>query len=514
MKIKLSFVAGFLLFNPSPPSSAQSPTSFGAQSYLRAREVLDAGVKAMGGLEALRATKTVRRQMSGDWIGSGQHPRPYPTSAPTLTVPPSNGRTRIISFIDYIGNRWVDEAVESDLVGDSITRITAVAEDKGFETIAYRQEKPFFRAISRDEAGSLRVRRFRRHPEGVLQMAHGRPETLEWVGTTEEFGRRQQVISFADSTGTRILLYFDEQTHLLTKSETLREHAIAGDSSSELIYLDYRRVGPLQLPFHYIDRTAGVPVEELRATTIDLLDVPLKDEAFRPPKSFAAVEEEPAEPTVEKIGDNLYLIRGAYNIVFAAFRDHVVVVEAPLNSRYAETCLRLIRSTVPDKPIRYLVSTHFHYDHVAGVRPYIAEGIAILTTPDAKEVIKQVASSRRTMYPDALSRNAQPPKIETVFGHKVLDDGTNRVELYDFGPTSHTAQLLVAYFPKDKVLFEADVWDPISRELDIVGPDAVSMAKKIQELGLQVDRIIPVHGIPTTISALNRGLAIRTKYVR
>ncbi|MGH9532822.1 MAG: MBL fold metallo-hydrolase [Terriglobales bacterium] len=499
----------------TPLAGAQVQSTAGLNSYHRAKQVLDAGVKAIGGLEALRAVKTVRRQMSGEWIGSGQHPRPYAVTAPTLIAPPANGLDELTSLIDYNGNRWLEEKVESDIKReDSITRRNSGTDRSGFETITFRQEKSYYRAYSDDDARPLHVRRFRRYPEGVLRVALSRPETLEWVGTGMELGRQQQVISFSDSLGTRVLLYFDAKTHLLTKSELLREHALAGDTFADMIYQDYRPVGQLQLPFRYIDRVAGVPTEEMRATSIEL-DVTLPEERFRPPQTQDVVlmAADPAEPAVERLGENLYMIRGPYNIVFAAFRDHIVAFEAPLNSRYSETCLKLIRATVPGKPIRYLVSTHFHYDHVAGVRPYIAEGIPILTTPDAKAIVDQVASSRRTMYPDALSRKPQAPNIETLSGPRVLDDGSNRVELYDFGPTDHITQMLVVYFPKEKLLFQADVWDPISLELVIAGPDTVNLAKRIQELGLQVERIIPVHGLPATMEALKRGLAVRAKYV-
>lgn len=250
---------------------------------------------------------------------------------------------------------------------------------------------------------------------------------------------------------------------------------------------------------------------EMHASSIELNAV-LPDERLRPPREFARMVEDPSEPVVEKLGDGLYLLRGSYNRLFAVFHDHIVVFEAPLNSRYSETALQLIRAAVSGKPIRYVVATHFHYDHVAGLRPFVAEGVTILTTPDAKSVIERVASARHTMHPDALSRNPQAPRIEVVAGERVLDDGTNRVELYDFGPHEHVAQLLVAYFPKQKLLFVADAWDIISTDLVIAGADTVSVAKKIQELGLQVEQIIPVHGAPGTIQMLNEAVAVRAKY--
>lgn len=90
---------------------------------------------------------------------------------------------------------------------------------------------------------------------------------------------------------------------------------------------------------------------------------------------------------------------------------------------------------------------------------------------------------------------------------------TTRTTVVADSRSDHIAEMLVAYFPRQKLLFEADLWDPISPELDIAGPDAVNLARRIRELGLQVERIIPVHGIPTTMTALDRALAVRAKYV-
>jgi glyoxylase-like metal-dependent hydrolase (beta-lactamase superfamily II) len=485
--------------------------SEGLSSYLRAREVLDAGLAAIGGADALRAAGAVRRRMSADWFGSGQGLRPEPFLGPTLARPKTNGRESLLSFVDYRGRRLLDELVESDLTGDSVLRVTALTEDGGFETLTYRDERPIHRSFAAQDLPALVAGRLRRHPEGLLLMALDRPETLQWVGIGEESGRRQEVISFTDPVGTRVLLYFDVDTRLLGRLETLRIHPIAGDSSSEVIYDDYRPVASLRLPFHYIDRVAGVPTEEWRVSAVELNAAP-PEERFRPPPDLDRMVEDPSEPALQRLGDGLYLIRGPYNSVFAVFRDDVVVFEAPLSSRYAEAGLALIRRTAPGKPIRCVVSTHFHFDHVGGVRAYVADDVPILTTPDARAVIERVVSARHTMQPDALSRSPRAPRIETVVDRRFLDDGTNRVEIYDLGPTEHVAQMLVAYFPRERLLFEADVWDISSTELAIAGADTVALARRIRELGLSVERIVPVHGAPGTIQMLNEALAVRGKY--
>ena len=495
-------------------SLAHTPTvsTEGLRSYLQARRVLDAGVEAMGGLEAVRSVKTVRRQLAGGWTNPFQGQHPYAVAGPSLTPPPTLFSDEFLSFIDYGGNRWFESLNESNSSGDRILQIDVVTGDAGFESFAYFDEKPIYHPFDASDLPSLRAEKFRRYPEGLLRMALDRPETLQWVGAAEEFGRKQQVISFADSMGTRLLLYFDQESSLLTKSEYLREQAVVGDTYAEVLYSDYRQVGNLKLPFHYMDRVAGLAIEDVQASSIEV-NAALPEERFQPPQSFAAAVKDPPGPQVEKLGDNLYLIRGAYNVVFANFKDHVAVFEAPLNSGYAEACLRLIRKALPGRPIRYLISTHFHSDHLGGVRPYIAEGVSILTTPDAKGVIEQIAASRRTLHPDALSKTPRSPVIETIADNRVLDDGSYRAELYDFGPTDHVAQILVAYFPKEKLLFEPDLLDITSQDLVLTGPEGVTLAEKIRQLGLQVERIIPVHGAPGTTESLNQALAVRARHV-
>jgi glyoxylase-like metal-dependent hydrolase (beta-lactamase superfamily II) len=488
-----------------------APASEGLTSYWKAREVLDEGLAAIGGVDALRAAGAVRREMSGDWFGSGQGARPERFVGPTLTPPALNGRERLMSFVDVQGGRFLDELQESDLTGDSVLRVTALTGDGGFETVTYRDERPFYRPFPAQDLAALRVRKSRRHPEGLLLLALDRPDTLQWVGTGRDSGRIQDVISFADPVGTRVLLYFDADTKLLAGSETLRVHSIAGDSSSEVVYDDYRPVATLRLPFHYVDRVAGVPTEEWHASAIEL-NATVSEERLRPPRDFARTVEDPSEPTLQRLGEGLYLIRGPYNSVFVVFRDAVVVFEAPLSSRYSQTCLDLVRRTAPGKPIRYLVSTHFHFDHVGGIRPYVADGVPILTTPDAQAVIERVAAARHTLQPDTLSRSPKEPRIETVVDRRILDDGTNRAEIYALGPTGHAAQMLVVYFPRERLLFEADVWDVTSTELAIAGADTVALVRRIRELGLAVERIVPVHGAPGTIKMLNEALAVRRKY--
>lgn len=493
-------------------ANAESQATAGLQSYFKARAVLDNGVRAIGGAEALQNTKTVLRRLSGDWVDTGQGAKPF-TPVSATAMPPSHEKDEIESFLDYDRERWCESLLEANFSGDHAVQNDVVTKERGFETLAYIDEKPLYQEFARDDLPGLLARKFRRYAEGALLAALARSETLQWVGLGREGDRGQQVISFTDTMGVRVMLYFDNKTNLLTKWETLRDHPVAGDSNTELVFDDYRPVGPLRLPFQYIDRTAGIPTEVLHASAIER-NVEFSEDRFKAPTDFYSVEKDPPEPRVEKLADDLYLIRGSHNSIFAVFNDYIIVLEAAVSSAYSDKCLKVIRETVPNKPIRYLVSTHFHFDHVAGVRPFIAQGVPILTTPDAKQIIKEVAASRHTMRPDVLSLHPRAPMIETIAERKIIADEAHRLELYEVGPTEHVAQVLLAYFPKEKLLFEPDLLDITSKEVVIGVGDTLMMERKIRALGLDVQRIIPAHGISGTAETLRAALALRTKYIQ
>ena len=94
---------------------------------------------------------------------------------------------------------------------------------------------------------------------------------------------------------------------------------------------------------------------------------------------------------------------------------------------------------------------------------------------------------------------------------RVFDDGIHRVELHQVGPTPHVAEMLVAYLPKERILFEADALDldvPESQTgTPVVGEDTRLLARRIEELRLNVERIVPVHGRLGTIEDLRRSVA-------
>ena len=90
--------------------------------------------------------------------------------------------------------------------------------------------------------------------------------------------------------------------------------------------------------------------------------------------------------------------------------------------------------------------------------------------------------------------------IETVENKKrVFEDAKHRVELYDIGPNPHAKEMLVAYLPKERILFQADMLNAAPNgSIPIAQDTTLSFSNKLQQLGLQVEKIYGVHGRPAT----------------
>jgi len=484
------------------------PDSASQKSYARAREVLEAGIKAMGGLDALRAVGAISRDMAGVRTDEGQGMRPIPHrpdyyhngEAPVVNHP------RIKHVHDLRGQRLSDSLDDVIFGGQPLqirnilTKDMAINLNYNLGTVETRQLP---------NATTARLNRSMRYPEILLPMVWDRPETLRYLGESQYEGQKQWAITFAHQNGAQISLCFNAQTGLLTKSEILSDNPVLGDTAEELVYDDWRPVGKLTLPFRYISKVGGVILQDLRATSITV-DAKLDESLFVAPEGLAKVEPAPPAQKAPKLGEDVYLAPGEYNSVFVVFNDYVLALEAGSNNQSSANLVAQIKETAPGKPIRYLVSTHFHFDHISGVRSFIAEGTTIVTTPDAKSVIERAAAATHTMRPDALSRSPRAPVIETLKGKRVFDDGAHRVELYEFS-NPHCAEMIIAWLPKEKILFEADmldIWYP--GHIGKGGEDTAALLGKIQELGLAVERIVPVHGQLGTLDDLRRAVERNT----
>ena len=79
---------------------------------------------------------------------------------------------------------------------------------------------------------------------------------------------------------------------------------------------------------------------------------------------------------------------GTHHSVAIDQADHIVVVEGPQNEARSEAVIAKVKETIPNKPIRYVINTHVHFDHSGGLRTYVDEGATIVTHAMNRPVLR------------------------------------------------------------------------------------------------------------------------------
>jgi glyoxylase-like metal-dependent hydrolase (beta-lactamase superfamily II) len=198
--------------------------------------------------------------------------------------------------------------------------------------------------------------------------------------------------------------------------------------------------------------------------------------------------------TNEKLGDGFYRLttgNGSYDSLIVEFPDHIMMLEAGQSEPRALAYIAEAKKLIPNKPIRYVVNTHAHSDHTGGLPALVAEGATIVTQRNNQAFFEQALNTPRTLLNDTLAKNPRKARVEAVAEKKVYSGGGRTVELYHVAPVPHSNGLLVAYFPKEKVLFQGDFSLPAAGQ---PGNDHVkALVPVLEKLNLDFDRYINVH---------------------
>ena len=104
---------------------------------------------------------------------------------------------------------------------------------------------------------------------------------------------------------------------------------------------------------------------------------------------------------------------------------------------------------------------HAHFDHAGGLPPFVAEGITVITHENNVEFLDLALNAPRTLLDDALARKPRKPVFEVVKDRTVLQDETRSIEFHYIRGYRHSDSTLVAYLPKEKILFQGDFSLPL-----------------------------------------------------
>jgi glyoxylase-like metal-dependent hydrolase (beta-lactamase superfamily II) len=296
----------------------------------------------------------------------------------------------------------------------------------------------------------------------------------------------------------RLVGYINDGS-IVERVETWVEHPVFGDMHVEFTYSDYRDFSGLKVPGRIAQKQVGMETfvaapSAAQANPPNLEQLMTGPSGAGPGAAGRAAATGPQRlPAVgsEKLADGVYRITGGYVALAVELKDYVVVLEGGQSEARGLAILGETRRLIPNKRIRYVVNTHPHFDHANGLGPFAAEGITILTDDNNKYFLQQALGQPRTLVGDTLARSGKKPKVEGVIEKMVIKDDTRTIELHHLVNLEHSDGMLVAYLPKERILFTADFNVPAAGQP--VSPSIATLVENIERLQLDFDRHIPVH---------------------
>jgi glyoxylase-like metal-dependent hydrolase (beta-lactamase superfamily II) len=488
-----------LALSAAPAATAQtaSRASAGtAASYRKAYQTVEAGLKALGGAEALRAAEDVWVKAAGSTWARNQSLKvgqPWDRMMRDETL-----------FADVRRGRYTFEN-RDPLPGGFVFGGKVVV--SGGQAFFVSDRDRTLQPVNPANLPAVTLNYVRRLPHLLLGLAlEQRAPTLRHAGAETFDGRPHEVVTFAAANGALMNLFFDSKTHLLSKYEQMVQDGVDGDVVQETIFPAYRAVDNVMVPAARQTRRGGDLIEDVKYTEVRFNTKPA-DAAFARPEGFEELPAPAPAPVREtKLAEGVYLFESGANSLVVEFDTYVLVVEPYAGGRGPKPTINKAREMFPAKPVRYVVVTHHHDDHSGGLRSYVAEGVTVVTTPANQKYFERMAASSFTLFPDDQTRAPRKPLFEFVDGGKrTFTDGKQTLEVIDIGPGPHAAEMLVAYLPKEKIIFQGDLVNlPNSGKYlpSTVNDTTLHFFDWLGKSGLDVQRIAAVHGPATTLEDL------------
>ena len=374
-------------------------------------------------------------------------------------------------------------------------------------------------------------------PHGFLKAALAAKDataiTLPIVGASDAglsaYGRKVTIVSF--TIGKYRINGTINDRNLVELTDTWFPNPVYGDMDFEMRYTKYKNFDGVQFPtmlhvhqgdprlnpahnyyeYNVTEVRANVPV-----TTIPVPDVVRT--ATMPPVKVES----------QRLADGLWLLGGGtHNSVLVEFKDFATIVEAPQNEARSLAVIEEAGRLVPNKLIRYVVNTHHHFDHAGGLRTYLSQGTTVITHESNKQYYleimfypapRELQPDRMALYSPMYMISRRPAPIETVAsfaggpgggaGKYVITDGERILEMFhvqdmgyeledpSYAQGNHSADMLMAYLPKEKILINADLYSPPAQGSRTPTPTAGmrTLYQNMRKQKLDVAQHVPIHG--------------------
>ena len=344
--------------------------------------------------------------------------------------------------------------------------------------------------------------------------------------TTTVDGTATRVITVREAGRPATEIHLDLVSALPTRVRTVEEHSPRGDATVEVRFGAYGPAGPLTLPWQLTITVDGVPVHEETRSAIEISPVAnaaqfeIDDEIAEATEAQAAfsqystqwiltyvysgvrfyfdLQTAPTRPAPVDIAPGVKIVIGAsHNTLVVELPNSVLTVEAPLYDEYTRGALVQVNEAFPGKPLSSVVATHFHYDHIGGIREFAVDhGLTVYAGEPTVSFFKSIFASPHTVDPDRYVAHPSPVTVVGVTDRLSLataDGGELRLCRIT---SDHADDMMIVYLSGAKAVFESDLWNPTPAEPQRGaqrGRLATQLYDAIVELGLDVDWVVGGH---------------------
>ena len=459
----------------------------GASSAQDAKAVLQAAQKAMGDVTSIQYSG------SGHIFSFGQAWAP---NGPW----PSTNLTSYAKTIDYNSKSAQEDYVHSEpnpMVKGGGRPFAGDDKQVNFVSGQYAWDMPGNQPIPQLGAAAERQLQIWLTPHGFLKAA------MENNATAKK-GAMGTEISF--ETGKFKVIGTIDARDIVVKTATWVSNPVLGDMPVVTTFTGYKDFNGVKFPTMILQKQGGQTVLELAVSSVK----PNPGLSVSVPDAVKTAAAPPIRVQSQKLGDGIWFVAGgSHNSMVVEFPTYITVIEGPLGEARSLAVIAEAKKLVPNKPIKYLINTHSHFDHSGGVRTYVAEGATIITQEINVPFYQKAWAEPRTLAPDNLSKGAKEANFLPVKEKYVLSEGNQTLQIFHENGSMHNAGMLIVYFPKVKILEEADDFTPDLPELAAPGgirPPVfmANLLKQIETLKLDVATVAPMHGIVVPFSELQK----------
>jgi glyoxylase-like metal-dependent hydrolase (beta-lactamase superfamily II) len=322
-------------------------------------------------------------------------------------------------------------------------------------------------------------------PQGVLKAAAGTSGRAVAGGTELAFtlGGRHGVVA-------RI-----NKMNQVERLSALVPNDVMGDMPYVVTYAGYRSMNGVLFPSRITVTQGGHPTLDLSVTGVEtntFVDINVPDSVRNAPAAAAPTA------TSQKVADGIFWITGgSHHSLAVDMGDHVVVVEGPQNEARSEAVIAETKKQLANKPIRFIVNTHLHFDHSGGLRTFVDEGATVVTHQANRAFYEKAWSAPRSVNPDRLAKSKKSAMFQEVTGRSELKGSNGRViELHVLAGNPHNEQTLVAWLPAEGILFQSDMINPPAQGAPVPPPTPTitNFYDNLQKLKITPQQIVGGHG--------------------